>query len=125
TQRKKPKRSEVEPPALEPPGQVHRITKRPCLHRKAIARFRRRLRSRRIPLLRLNRCCLCRARAQAPILPALPEPRPPPKSPPHRRLESPTRDNPLPRDLRLPWISRRTGKAVLSAGHSHHCGADV
>jgi hypothetical protein len=111
---------EVEVPEVDRPSRVHRITKRPCLHRTAKVRFRRRLRSRRIPRLRLNLCCLCRARAQAPILRALPEHRPPPKkSPPYRRLESLTCDNPLPRDLRLPWLSRRAGKAVLSAGRSH------
>ena len=75
--KKKPKRMEVELPEVDRPSRVHRITKRPCLHRTAKARFRRRLRSRRIPLLRLNLCRLCRARAQAPILRALPEHRPP------------------------------------------------
>ena len=35
------------------------------------------------------------------------------------------RDNPLLRDFRLPWLSRRAGKAVLSARYSQHCGADV
>src|SRR4029453_15984529 len=125
TQRKKPKRTEVELPEVDRPGRVHRITKRPCLHRTAIARFRRRLRSRRILLLRLNLWRLCQARAQAPILRALPEHRLPPKSPPYRRLESLTCDNSLPRDLRLPWVSRRAGKTILSPGLSHHCGPDV
>src|SRR6266480_5722474 len=124
TQRKKPKRTDLELPEVNRPGRVHRITKRPCLRRTAIARFRRRLRSRRIPLLRLNLWRLCQARVQAPILRALPEHRLPPKNPPYRRLESLTRDNPLPRDLRLPWVSRRAGKAVLSPGRSHHCGAE-
>jgi len=123
--RKKPKRTDLDLPEVNRPSRVHRITKRPCLHRTAIARFRRRLRSRRIPLLRLGLWRLCQARVQAPILRALPEHRLPPKNPPYRRLESLTRDNPLPRDLRLPWVSRRAGKAVLSPGRSHHCGADV
>src|SRR6266550_3394167 len=125
TQRKKPKRTDLDLPEVNRPSRVHRITKRPCLHRTAIARFRRRLRSRRIPLLRLNLWRLCQARVQAPILRALPEHRLPPKNPPYRRLESLTRDNPLPRDLGLPWVSRRAGKAVLSPGRSQHCGADV
>jgi hypothetical protein len=124
--RKKLKRMEVELQGVDRPSRVRRITKRPCLHQTAKARFRRRLPSRRIPRLRLNLCRLCRARAQAPILRALPQHRPPPKkSPPYRRLESLTRDNPLPRDLRLPWISRRPGKAVLSPRHSQDCGAYV
>ena len=126
TRRKNPKRMEVEVPEVDRPSRVHRITKRPCLHRTAKVRFRRRLRSRRIPRLRLHLWRLCPPRAQAPILRALPQHRPPPKkSPPYRRLESLTRDNPLPRDLRLPWISRRAGKALLSPGHSQHCGAHV
>ena len=94
----------------------------------ATARFRRQLPLRPILLLRLNLCCLCRvrARARAPILPAPPERRPlPPKSPPYRRLESLTRDHPLPRDLRLPWISGRAGQAILPSGRSYHSGADV
>ena len=53
----------MELPELNRPSRVHRITKRPCLHRTAKARFRRRLRSRRIPLLRLDLCRLCQARS--------------------------------------------------------------
>jgi len=131
TQRKKLKRTEVKLPVLDRPNRVPRIMTRPCLHRTARTRFRPRLRSRRILLLRLNLCRLCQVRAQVPILRALPAHRLPlksllpPKSPPYRRLESLTCDNPLLRDLRLPWISRRTGKAVLSQGHSQYCGAHV
>ena len=125
TRRRSPKHTQLELPEVNRPSRVHQITKRRCLHRKAIARFRRRLRSRRTPLLRLDLSCLYQARAQAPIHPALPDHRPRPKSPPCRRLESLTCDNPLPRDLRLSWISRRAGKAVLPEGRSHHCGADV
>jgi hypothetical protein len=136
TRRRNPKHTKLELPEVNRPSRVHQITKRRCLHRKAIARFRRRLRSRRTPLLRLDLCRLsqARAQAQAPIHRALPEHRlihrvppkhrPPLKSPPCRRLESLTCDNPLPRVLRLPWIPRRTGKAVLSGGRSQHSGAD-
>jgi hypothetical protein len=125
TQRKKPKRTEVKLPELDRLSQVHRITMRPCRHRMARARSRRQLRSRRIQLLRLNLCRLYQARTQVPILRAPPEHRLPPKSPPYRRLESLTCDNRLPRDLRLPWISRWAGKAVLSPGRSQYCGAHV
>jgi hypothetical protein len=156
TQRKRLKRTDVKPPDGNPPGQAHRITTHPCLHRTARARFRRRLRSRptllqrRIPLhrlapllhpaplprrillqrpaplLHLNLRCLCQARTQVPILRApLAHRLPPKRSPPYRRLESLTCDNPLPRDFRLPWISRWTGKAVLSSRRSQYCGAHV
>ena len=129
--RKKLKRTEVKRPELDRPSQVRRITMHPSPHRTARARFRHRLRSHRIPLLRPNLCRLCQVRPQLPILRAPPERRLPrghrlpPKSPPYRRLESLTCDNPLPRDLRLPWISRRAGKAVLPPRRSQCFGAHV
>src|SRR5262249_21134004 len=122
-QRKNPKRREIELPEADRPGPEHLITKPRCLHRTVIIRFRLRLHSHRIPLLRLDLWRLRQARAQAPIRPALPEHRLLPKSlksPPYRRLESLTRDNRLLRALRLPWVSRRSGKAVLSPGHSQY-----
>src|SRR5262249_20216536 len=127
TPRKKPTRTKRGLLEVDPPDLARPITKRLCLHRSLTARFRRRLRSRRIPLPRPNLYCLRRVRAQAQalILPTLPEHRPPPKRPPHRRLESFTCDNLLPRGFWLPWLSRRAGKTVLSPRRPHHRGADV
>ena len=107
--------AEVELPEPSRPSQGHRITTRPCLHRTARARSRRRLRSRLIPLLRLNLCRLYQARTQLPILRAPPEHRLPPKSPPYRRLESLTYGTILPGFEWLPWLSRRASQAVLFA----------
>ena len=124
-QRKNPKHTEVELPERNRPNRVHRTMKRRCRHRKAAtARFRRLLRSRQIRLLRLDLSHLCQARAQTPVHRALPGHRPPPKSPPCRRLESLISDNPLPRAVRLPWLPRRACKAVLSARRSQHSSTE-
>src|SRR5215472_370696 len=110
-------------PDLQSPAQP--ITRRLCLRRRLIARFHRRLRLLRIRLLRLNLCCLCPTRALALIPPVPLERRPLLERPRHRRLESLTCDNFLPRGLWVSWVSHRASKAVLSPRHSRYCGPDL
>src|SRR6266481_8702545 len=101
-------------PEPSPQSRVRQITKRRYLRPRLILRYRRRLPLRPIRLPRLNHCCLCRARARVRIRPLLPAPRPLQERPPHRHLESLIRDSVLLGLEWLPWLSHRTGKAILS-----------
>ena len=118
--RKRLTRTARELPKAGRRNRARQIMKRRCLRRRAIARFRRLLRSRPIPPLRLTSCWLRPAQAQAPIRCRVLTHRPLPEHPPHRRLESLTHHPILLCRGWLPWLSRRPSKAILSARRSHH-----
>src|SRR5215469_3770934 len=122
--RKRATCTERELPKADRQSRVLQTTKRRCLPRRAIIRFRRRLRLRLIPLLRLSLCWLRRPQAQAPIRRHLPRHRPLPERLPLRRLESLILYYLLLRPRWLPWLSRRSSEAILSARCSYHRGSD-
>jgi hypothetical protein len=100
-------------------SQVKQITKRHCLPRTLMVRFRHQLHLRLTLLLRLTlpvrltlllrliTCFQHPERERTPMGLLLQRHRPP------RRLESLTRDSILPRPLWLLWLSHRAGKALL------------